>query len=385
MWVRFPPSASAPGRGRARARQSQTRGLKQTNRGKLDRSFWLVTAALAGVSAVLMALVAVAPLDKLLPEASDASQPIDFLFRFMTFFSVPIMVAVYGYTLYFVYRYRRRKDEPLELTGSQIHDHRKLELWWTLIPAALMLTLGILSYTEIPKYYQAKAGTVTLEAIGHKWFYEFRYPGLNHPVFNEFHLPVNVPITLDVTSAEDNDEDAVIHSFWVPEFRVKQDMVPGLVVPLTFTPIRTGTYRIICTEFCGVGHSKMWAQIVIEPRAQFDKWFQAQAKAAPAQTLSLAGGDAKAGAATFNQKCSACHNAGPFDQRKVGPGLGNLFHDPQHPKLVNGEPANAHDVAEIVAKGYGGDMGVMPNMQANGLDNADIANLVAYLQTLHKQ
>lgn len=324
------------------------------------------------------------PLDRVLPEASDSAQSIDYLFRFMTFFSIPIMVYVYGFILYFIFRYRRRPDQRIDDIGSGVHDHRALELWWTIVPAVLMLALGIFSYLEIPKYYQAKADAVTLEAIGHKWFYEFRYPGLKNSVYNSLHLPVGVPVTMDVTSSETNEQDAVIHSFWVPEFRVKQDMVPGLVVPLTFTPIRMGTYPLVCTEFCGVGHSAMRASVVIESRADFDAWYRKTATAAGQQAVVLAKGDVAGGQELFSQKCTVCHNAGPFEQRKVGPGLGNLFHDPQHPKLVDGKPATAGDVAEILEHGYRGDMGAMPNMQANGLTDQDVANLVAYLQTLRK-
>ncbi|MDQ2816658.1 MAG: cytochrome c oxidase subunit II [Candidatus Eremiobacteraeota bacterium] len=350
----------------------------------LDRSFWTVTIALGLISAVLMALVKFMPLDRVLPEAADSAQSIDYLFKFMTFFSIPIMVYVYGFALYFIFRYRRRHDQPMTDVGSGIHDHKGLEFWWTMVPAVLMLTLGILSYLEIPKYYQAKAGAVTLEAIGHKWFYEFRYPGLKNSVYNELHLPVGVPVTIDVTAAEANERDAVIHSFWVPEFRVKQDMVPGLVVPLTFTPIRQGTYPLVCTEFCGVGHSAMRAAVVIQSRSDFDAWYKKTAAASGHPTVALSAGNAAGGQQIFAQKCTACHNAAPFDQRKVGPGLGNLFHDPAHPKLVDGKPANAKDVAEIISQGFRGDMGMMPNMQANGLSAKDVANLIAYLQTLHK-
>jgi len=95
-------------------------------------------------------------------------------------------------------------------------------------------------------------------------------------------------------------------------------------------------------------------------------------------------GDAAKGKATFEEQCSVCHNAAPFDQRKVGPGLGNLFHDPQHPNLVTGAVATPKNVAAIIQHGAHGDMGVMPDMHANGLTPKDVADLVAYLQSLHK-
>jgi cytochrome c2 len=99
--------------------------------------------------------------------------------------------------------------------------------------------------------------------------------------------------------------------------------------------------------------------------------------------VNLAAGDAAAGQALFNTKCTVCHNAAPFAQRKVGPGLANLFNDPSHPTLVTGKKATAANVADILEHGASGSIGTMPNMQANGISAGDIANLVAYLKTLH--
>ena len=353
---------------------------------RLDGGFWRAVIVMGIISALGMWGVVVFPIDSYLKEAAVQSLDIDWLFRFMAFFSVPILVYVNGFIIYFALRYRKKPSESVEAVGSPIHDHRGLETWWTIIPAVLMLALGLLSYNVLPKYYGAQAATVTMEAIGHKWDYEFRYPGLKQSVYNDLYLPVNVPVTMDITSSESREDDAVIHSFWVPEFRIKQDMVPGMVVPIHFTPNRAGTYHIVCSEFCGLGHSHMWGTVHVVTQAEFDAWFAAQQKQAASggPVIQVASGDASAGQALFQQKCTVCHNAAPFDQRKVGPGLADLFDDPHHPNLVDGKKADAADAAEILQKGYTGSMGSMPNMQANGLSNADVANLIAYLKTLHK-
>ncbi len=96
----------------------------------------------------------------------------------------------------------------------------------------------------------------------------------------------------------------------------------------------------------------------------------------------MTGGDAAAGKALFTQKCSACHALGPFDQKIVGPGLKGVLHDPAHPSLVNGDPATPDDVAKILQHGFTGPMGTMPNQTANAISDKDIANLVAFLNTL---
>jgi cytochrome c oxidase subunit 2 len=348
-----------------------------------------VTLILTVISGLLMWGVVVFPIDDYLPRASSAATDIDFLFRFMAFFSVPIIVYVNGYLLYFAWRYHTRKGDDLTAVGSPIHDEPRLEAAWTIIPSILMVILGVLSYVVMPRYYLASAASVaTIEAIGHTFYYEFRYPGLKQTVVNEMHLPVDKQVTIDLTSSEPDERNAVIHSFWVPEFRVKQDMIPGMIVPIHFTPTIKGTYRMICTEFCGLGHSEMVGRVVVESQADFDKWFAAQRIAQATSntpvTIPLAQGDAAAGAQLFAQKCTACHGTGTFDQRKVGPGLGNLFHDPSHPTLVDRKPADAADVADIIENGFAGDMGQMPNAHVNQLTPKDIADVVAYLESLHK-
>jgi len=366
-----------------------------THQPLLDSGFWRAVIVMAVISAVLMYIVVVYPIDRaFLPEASVVSVPIDNLFKFSMFFSVPILVYVNGFIIYFALRYRRRPEEPIEAVGSPIHDHPALETTWTIIPGILMIVLAVLSYYIIPMYYptgQATASAVTMEAIGHKFYFEFRYPGLKQSVMNEMHLPIGVPVTLDITSYEetlDVKTGPVLHSFWVPEFRLKQDMIPGMVVPIHFTAREIGTFRIVCAEFCGLGHSHMWGKVVVQSKTDFDKWYaqqQTEAAAPEAERLiTLAGGDASAGQGLFNAKCTACHNAAPFAQTKVGPGLADLFDDPEHPNLVTGKKATPANVADVLEHGAHGSYGVMPNMHANGLTDKDVANLVAYLQTLHK-
>lgn len=357
----------------------------------LDSGFWRAVGVMAVISIVLMVGVVVFPIDKYFPEAATVSKPIDDLFKFCAFFGAPIFVFINGFLLYFAIRFRRRADEPIDAVGSEIHEHQGLELTWTVIPSLLMVVLAVLSYLVIPLYYptnQAFASAVTLEAIGHKFYYEFRYPGLKQSVMNELHLPIGIPVTVDLTSAEDEQDvhnGAVIHSFWVPEFRLKQDMIPGIVIPIHFTPSELGTYRIVCSEFCGLGHSHMWGKVIVQSKAEFNAWYADQQRAAASPIsapLSLAGGNPSAGQTIFNAKCTVCHNAAPFAQRKVGPGLSQLFDDPDHPDLVTGKKATPDNVADIVEHGAHGDMGVMPNMQANGLSPKDVADLVAYLRTL---
>jgi cytochrome c oxidase subunit 2 len=197
---------------------------------------------------------------------------------------------------------------------------------------------------------------------------------------------VNTPTTIHVTSRD------VIHGFWIPELRMKADMVPGLVNTIRVTPTVPGTYRVICTEFCGIAHGAMKATVLVQSQADFQKWFSQQggAQAAAASggaagaAIPIAQGNADAGQKLFQQKCSACHSTGPFTQKIVGPGLGKVFADPSQ-KLVNGKDPTPANVAQIIHDGFQGDLGVMPSAQVNQLSNTDIANLVAYLVSLSKK
>ena len=327
------------------------------------------------------------PLNFLLPSesnaASDSAVSIDALFKFMTVFGAAITIYVSGYTVYFASVSRRRADEPINTVGIPIHDSPKLEFWWTLLPTILLIVLmgmTIVVWKQIQ--FPDTPAALTMEVVGHQFNWEFRYPGLQGSLFSptsEMHLPYGKPVKILVSSAD------VIHQFWVPEFRLKVSAVPGMVTQLNLTPTRAGRFDISCSEYCGTDHSIMQGKLVVEPQAAFDRWLAGErvAAAKTSTTVSLAGGDAAAGKATFAQKCAACHNAaGDFDEKIVGPGLLHLTDDSQHPQLVDGKAPTPDDIADILVKGYTGPIGAMPNRQANGLSNADIANLVAYLVSL---
>lgn len=360
----------------------------------LDRGFWTATAVI-----VLLGLVAIffwvyAPITNLMPEAVDRAVQIDLLYRFLAASGTALLIAVVGYILYFSFRFRRRPEQPADAIGLQIHDSHKLEFWWTLLPALYILTLAIIS---VNLFFQiepvnAQGNTLVVEALGHQWYYTFRYPGI-HGEVKEMHLPLGQPVTLHVTAYD------VIHSFWVPDMRLKADMVPGLINTLVFTPTRVGKYELECTEFCGTLHGAMRsgtpndpAYVYIDPPDKYKAWYDATQKAqagvsdavqvASSGALNLSAGDAAKGHEVFEAKCSACHALGPFDKKIVGPGLMGVLHDPAHPNLVNGEKATPDNVAKILQNGFNGPMGTMPNQTANGLSDKDIANLVAYLNSL---
>lgn len=353
----------------------------------LDRGFWTATVVLAVLAIASMVFWYIFPISRYLPEAIVTARQVDTLFRFMAASGSALYIFVAGYLIYFAIKFRAKASDPPDAIGVQIHDNHKLEFWWTLLPALFVLLLSVVSVRIWYEILLEPENGLVVQAIGHQFYFSFRYPNVNGEITDEMHLPLGVPVTLNLTSAD------VIHGFWVPAMRLKNDTVPGLVTTIRFTPQLAGRYEIICTQFCGVLHSQMHKQVlVIEDKASFDKWYKGWQQrnahvsnalpAAAGQAISLQGGNVAAGKALFAQKCSACHKLAPFDQRLVGPGLLGVLHDPAHPNLVNGKPATPQDVAGILQSGFTGSYGTMPNASANGLSSQDIANLVAFLNSL---
>lgn len=355
----------------------------------LDRGFWLVTALLAVLSAIAIFATIMWHPENLpqIPEAAIPAAQVDLLFKFLTASASVIFIYVVGYLLYFAIAFRVRPGDPPGAVGVQIHDNHQLEMWWTIVPTIFTVVLAIFSVKIWYGVQVQPNNGLVVESIGHQWYDDFRYPGVHGIVTDEMHLPVGVPVTLHVTSSD------VIHSFWLPSMRIKADMVPGMINTLRFTPVLPGRYPIICTEFCGTLHGTMNKQVVvIESQADFDKWLagwkQKNAHASDALpatgtgVLDLAGGNAATGQKLFAQHCTACHALGPFSQKIVGPGLKGVLHDSNHPKLVDGDPATPENAGKLLQKGYDGDMGHMPNASQNGITDKDIADLVAYLNSL---
>jgi cytochrome c oxidase subunit 2 len=354
-------------------------------RTNLGPGFWPVTALIAVVSLIMVYFVATSPLPIGLKQAGAPADSIDALFRFLGCVAAVIFNIVVIYTIYFGIVFARPKNAPPNTIGVQIHDAPVLEFWWTVIPTILVIVLSIYSTKIWADLQNSQGDVLTLEAIGYQFGFQYRYPKLKDPV-NELHLPLNTPTTIHVTSRD------VIHGFWVPELRMKADMVPGLINTIRITPTLAGEYRVICSEFCGLAHGQMSARVFIQNQQDFGKWFADEARKQGAATgggggtaIAIDQGKADAGGKLFGQKCSACHSVGPYEQKQVGPGLGRLFNDSAHPKLVDGNPATPQNVATIVKNGFQGDMGIMPSAQVNQLSNADIANLVAYLVSLSKK
>jgi cytochrome c oxidase subunit 2 len=234
------------------------------------------------ISAAFIVLVIVAPISPWFPEATREAGEVDNLFKFMLAASGVIFIYVQGLLLAFALRYRRRKKDPDDAVGPAIHGHTGLETAWSAVPALLLLVLVVLSLRVWSDEHSASPPApgpcpaahspfLLLCVRGFQFGWTFSLPqyglGFDKSLSTAV-IPVNRPVYVYEQSHD------VIHSFWVPAFRIKQDVVPGLTTYEEFTPTRTGTYNVICTEFCGSGHSGMVTTLRVASQADFVTWLR---------------------------------------------------------------------------------------------------------------
>jgi cytochrome c oxidase subunit 2 len=264
-------------------------------------------ALVAGGAATALALVP----DWLPTPAGREAGRIDFVFWFVTVICVAIFAVVAAVIAYSVWKFRAAPDD--ESDGPPIHGHTGLEITWTAIPTALVVAISIASAIVLAKNGNAGSNPMHVDVTAQQFAWSFSYPGHGKLTSGDLRLPVGRKVELRLKSLD------VIHSFWVPEFGQKQDTVPGLTTKLVITPDRVGSYPVICTELCGLGHAVMRTSAIVMPAAAFDKWVNKQGKA-------LAGPAGQAGKTVFvNNGCGSCHTlkaAGA--SAKIGPDLDKL-------------------------------------------------------------
>ena len=220
----------------------------------------IVIGVLAGAIASAVALIP----DWLPQPASREAGRIDFVFWFLTGICIFIFSIVAAVSVMAVWKFRAKPDDDSD--GPPIHGHTGLEIAWTAVPALLVIAIAIVSAIVLAKDDAAGANPLRVDVTAQQFFWSYSYPGYAGKKSDILRLPVDRSVVLRMTSKD------VIHSFWVPEFRQKQDVVPGIHPTLHITPNRTGTYPVICTELCGLGHALMRSRVIVMKPADFEKW-----------------------------------------------------------------------------------------------------------------
>jgi cytochrome c oxidase subunit 2 len=227
------------------------------------------------------------------------------VFLYIAAISVFLLVLITFSMVYFVIRYhRKRHPKPEDIEGSVW-----LEVLWTIIPTFLVLTMFYYGYTGFSTLKKIPAGAMKVHVIARQWSWLFEYE--NGIRADELRVPVGKPIELRLTSQD------VIHSFYMPAFKIKQDAVPGMVNHLWFKPTEVGTYDVLCAEYCGLRHSYMLAKVIVLPEEEFNQWYQKGKEKVAAKIPSR-------GVQLLQEKgCRACHSVDGTPL--VGPTLKGLF------------------------------------------------------------
>ena len=202
-------------------------------------------------------------------EASSAAKPIDRLYDILLICSVPIFVLVMAVAIYSVVEFRARPGDTGD--GAPIHGNTRLEVFWVTIPFLMVSALAVYSWIVLDDIEAKQPDELVVKVHGQQFTWYFEYPA-EKVKSSELVLPKDKPVHFQI-STED-----VIHSFWVPEFRLKSDAVPGLTTNVRTTPTRIGSYTVVCAELCGLGHSTMRQDVRVIRESEWDSWLERQRK-----------------------------------------------------------------------------------------------------------
>jgi len=248
----------------------------------------LPIAKMLGATVVLTAVISVIMLQVSWngQQGSTAAPKIDELLDVMIVLSSFVFSLVMVMLSYALWKFKAKPGD--ESDGEPIHGNTRLEIAWTVIPTIIVLFGAAYSWIVLDEIEAKEQDSMRVDVFAQQFAWSFGYPGKGN-VWNEgeLHVPVDRQIQFKLHGMD------VIHSFWVPEWRIKKDAVPGITTTATVTPDKVGTYQLICTELCGFGHATMRAKVVVEEPADFRKWVAGIKTPIPPSYLKSISGDAE--------------------------------------------------------------------------------------------
>ena len=298
--------------------------------------------------------------------ASNFVEGVDFSLYLILAISVFFLVSITAVMIYFLFRYRK-KNNPV---ATNISHNNTLEVIWTVIPAILVLIMFWYGWTGYRPMLKAPDNAMEIDAIGQMWKWSFEYP--NGKISDTLVVPLNEPVKLNLNSKD------VLHSLYIPAFRIKQDVVPGSEKMMWFTAQKTGTYDILCAEYCGQLHSYMLSTVSVVERSAYDTWLE---------TTPDVGNEHPGLGLLKRNACLSCHTRD--GTRLVGPSFKGLV-GRQETVLADGmEKEVIADRAYIansiknpnseVVKSY--QKGLM-TPYANVLSDEEINQIIDYIETI---
>ena len=308
-------------------------------------------------------------------QASTIAGQVDAYFWTLIWLSVILGGAVAMIFLFFFIRYRRGNKVNRKLVANERRE-RMIEITWTVLPVFLAIGMFGWSTSIYFNMIRPPADAMEIQVVGKQWMWQIQHSNGRREI-NELHVPVNQPVKLRMISQD------VIHSFFVPAFRVKQDVLPGRYTTLWFNPTEVGEYHLFCAEYCGTDHSQMTGTVYVMEPADYEAWLTSEGGATVTGLEGESLSPEEAGAALFEQLgCSGCHKA---DVRSVGPALGSIFGTTT--ELESGEVVAVDEEYlrqsillpnEQVVKGFAP---IMPTFEGQ-VSEAQIINLIAYIKSL---
>jgi cytochrome c oxidase subunit 2 len=247
----------------------------------------LTVAGIAAVIAVALGIWISFEIHWFPVQASTQAHNTDRLYHVLVIATIPIFVLVVGVILYCVWQFRMKPGEELK-DGPPIHGNTRLEVFWTALPSVLLL--GMVSYSFVVLHQNEKkpAHEIQIGVTGQQFFWSFQYPPSvtgGAPIDSyKLYLPDNESVYFNMRSKD------VIHAFYIPAFRLQEDVVPGITTHYLATPDRVGNYVAECNLLCGVGHSLMRTTVHVVTPEQFHAWIKSQLSLSPSASSSSTGG-----------------------------------------------------------------------------------------------
>lgn len=306
---------------------------------------------------------------RLFPEQATAhAAQVDALYIFLTLISTFFTVLIAGLIVYFAIKYRRG-NRKVDRTLSHGHG-MAMEISWIVIPGLICLIIFGWSASLYFSAFRAPAGAISVQVVGKQWMWKFQHPNGGREI-NTLHVPMGQAVELTMISED------VIHSLFVPAFRVKHDVLPGSYSRLWFNANKTGEFHLFCAEYCGTDHSRMIGKVVVMQPAEYEAW--------------LSGGKvnespAVAGKRLFEElRCATCHTPGQGQPVLTCPPLTNVYgHEVQlttGSKVMADEDYLRESILRPRAKVVAGFQPLMPTYEGQ-VDEEQLMQLLVYIKSL---
>ncbi len=299
-------------------------------------------------------------------QASSVAGDVDLLYFFLVAVSVFFACLIFFLIYLFAVKYRRKSEDDIP---KEIEGLLKLEILWSVIPLILVMFVFVWGATLYFDSYTPPKNASEIYVVGKQWMWHIQHPTGQREI-NELHIPVGQPIKLTMATED------VIHSFFVPAFRLKKDVVPGRYTTMWFEAIKAGEYHLFCAEYCGTKHSQMIGKVVAMEPADYQNWLSGGAASEPMEVT---------GEKKFQQL--ACHTCHTDNANARGPSLVGVFGKDVEleggVKVVVDEEYIRESILTPNAKVAAGYKPVMPTFKGQ-LTEAGLLQITAYIKSLSK-